>query len=211
MESGGRCRQAARRHLDLLGSKVSGPEAETGFSKVKEEPERASERTVRSGGQPDVSGSKAPSACYPNSSRRELTVCVPGGQGRESRLPPPPAPGAGPGGTGWPLGVPGSPPRCGAAGSPGQEGLGTPSCLVQGVGFGGSGVPVANGEGSSLALGSPETRLGPGPPPGDRDHGRVGKSVTPKAERRSACVHMSVHMCLFGQGWSVALVRSRSE
>lgn len=37
---GGRCRQRPpRRHLDLLGSKVSGPEAETGFSKVKEEPE----------------------------------------------------------------------------------------------------------------------------------------------------------------------------
>ena len=77
-------------HLDRLDSEVSLARSGNAVSRKWRKSRRKRDRRVRSKSRPDVSGrgaSNAPSAFYPNSSLRGLTVCVPGGE--RPRRPPP--------------------------------------------------------------------------------------------------------------------------
>lgn len=143
--------------------------------------------------------SNAPSAYYPNSSRRGLTVCVPGRQGRASTalllatLGSPPRLG----GTGDLFQRLEVPPGVGAAGSPGQRGWGTPSCWVVGDGFqGAQGALVANPGGSSpQTVADPRHTFSQRLPAGVQGpQTGFGESVTPPPPKNSAklCVRARV-------------------
>ena len=92
-------------HLDRLDSEVSLARSGNAVSRKWRKSRRKRDRRVRSKSRPDVSGrgaSNAPSAFYPNSSLRGLTVCVPGGE--RPRRPPPGNPRSRQAGD-WPVGV----------------------------------------------------------------------------------------------------------